>query len=102
MTLQLYDNAARLTKPLKRVGERSSGKFEPIGWPQALDEIAERISRIVDEFGPRAVASYCGTYAFQNSAALAVARAWHHGLRTQRASVELASRVRPYGRKTPD
>ncbi|HBG19564.1 MAG TPA: molybdopterin oxidoreductase [Desulfobulbaceae bacterium] len=34
-------NPYRILKPLKRVGERGSGKFEPIEWEQLIQEIAE-------------------------------------------------------------
>ncbi|SFM44104.1 formate dehydrogenase subunit alpha [Thermodesulforhabdus norvegica] len=41
----------RLTAPLKRVGNR----FERISWEQALDEIAEKITRLRSESGPDAL-----------------------------------------------
>lgn len=44
--------ADRLTQPLKRVGDG----FEPVSWDQAVDEIAEKLRGIVDDFGPRAFA----------------------------------------------
>src|SRR5712664_3620818 len=34
----------RLTTPLRRVGPKGSGKFEPIGWDEALDEVAMRLT----------------------------------------------------------
>ncbi|MDG2028981.1 MAG: molybdopterin-dependent oxidoreductase [Acidimicrobiales bacterium] len=58
---------------------RTDGGFEPIASADALDDIAARIRAIVDEHGPRAVASYTGTGAFQNSTAAGVAAAWHAG-----------------------
>lgn len=42
----------RLTQPLKRIGE---GKFEPISWEQAYKQIAEKLNKIIKEYGPQAV-----------------------------------------------
>ena len=61
MTLQLYKNPARLTRPLKRVGERGSGRFEEITWAQALDEIAERLGAVRSAHGSEALAIHMGT-----------------------------------------
>ncbi len=35
--------------PLRRVGERGSGSFEPVTWDEALDDIAARIRRAIEE-----------------------------------------------------
>ena len=61
LTLQFYHNDKRLTRPLKRVGERGDGNFEPISWDQALDEIADRLKAVRADFGPEALALYVGT-----------------------------------------
>lgn len=45
----------RLKYPLKRVGQRGKGKWERITWEQALDEIADKITKIRDKYGPAAV-----------------------------------------------
>ena len=42
----------RLKTPLKRVGKRGEGKFEPISWEEAIDLIAEEWIRIRDTYGP--------------------------------------------------
>ena len=53
----------RLVEPLKRVGAKGEGRFEPISWEQAISEIAERLQRIIATYGPEAVLpySYAGT-----------------------------------------
>ena len=33
----------RILTPLRRVGERGEGKFEPISWEEAIDTIAEKL-----------------------------------------------------------
>jgi anaerobic selenocysteine-containing dehydrogenase len=52
----------RLLTPLRRVGPKGQGRFEPIGWDQALAEVAARLSAIAAR-DPQAVLpySYAGT-----------------------------------------
>ena len=52
--------ADRLTRPLKRIGERGSGQFEPVSWDEALDICAEKFLKIKEQYGPEAVAWVCG------------------------------------------
>lgn len=47
----------RLDYPLKRVGERGEGKWERIGWDQALDEIATKLQSIKEQYGAEALAT---------------------------------------------
>ena len=51
-----------MNHPLKRAGERGEDKWEQISWDQALDEIAERLQAIKDEYGPEALVVSEGTY----------------------------------------
>jgi anaerobic dimethyl sulfoxide reductase subunit A len=51
----------RLKYPMKRVGKRGEGKFERISWDQALDEIAERLKKTLDQYGNEAVYVNYGT-----------------------------------------
>ena len=74
---EAMNGADRITRSLKRNAE---GGFDEIPTSQALDEIAAKLREIIDSDGPGAVASYCGTHAFQNSAALLVSKAWHDGI----------------------
>ena len=41
----------RLMQPLKRVGAKGEGVFEPVGWDQALDEITHNLQRNVGRHG---------------------------------------------------
>ena len=67
----------RLRAPLRR---RPDGTFEQVDSAEALDEIAAELRRIIDTYGPRAVASYTGTGGYQNSVAVPTARAFHQGI----------------------
>ena len=57
------DSAARLSEPLKRVGPKGSGKFEPISWDEALELIAEQLIGIIESDGAQAIlhTHYSGT-----------------------------------------
>jgi anaerobic selenocysteine-containing dehydrogenase len=57
------DPRARLTRPLRRVGRKGEGSFEPVSWEAALTEIADRLKRIMAGTGPQAILNthYSGT-----------------------------------------
>ena len=44
--------------PMRRVGPKGEGSFERASWNEALDAIAERLKRVLDEYGGQAVARY--------------------------------------------
>ncbi len=58
------DPQVRLTRPLRRVGAKGEGRFEPIAWDEALAEIAERLQSILATAGAHTVlnAHYTGTF----------------------------------------
>jgi anaerobic selenocysteine-containing dehydrogenase len=51
----------RLRYPMRRVGPKGAGDFERISWDGALDEIAERLGRVMREFGAEAIWPYLGS-----------------------------------------
>ncbi|MEC7152374.1 MAG: molybdopterin-dependent oxidoreductase, partial [Actinomycetota bacterium] len=71
-----FHSPSRLRSPLKKT---TAGTFEEIESEKALDEIAEQLQAITDRYGPRSVATYIGTGAYQNSIGVPVASAWHRG-----------------------
>jgi len=48
-TLNQVNDPERILYPLKRVGERGSGKFEPTSWDEVLDTFAAKIRRALIE-----------------------------------------------------
>ena len=60
MQVQQFYSPHRLTHPLKRTGRRGEGKFRRIGWDEALDEVAEKLKRVRDEYGPESLAIFTG------------------------------------------
>ncbi|TQK06698.1 molybdopterin-dependent oxidoreductase [Herbaspirillum sp. SJZ107] len=63
----------RILTPLRRVGKKGEGRFEPISWDQALDEIASRLKPIAAR-DPQAILpySYCGTMGLLQGEAMAM------------------------------
>jgi anaerobic selenocysteine-containing dehydrogenase len=55
---ELVHSPERLTTPLRRTGEKGEGKFAPVGWDEALDEIVRRWRAIIAESGPLALLGY--------------------------------------------
>ena len=56
----------RLTTPLRRVGAKGEGRFEPATWDEAIDDIAMRLQRVARESGPQSILpySYAGTMGY--------------------------------------
>ncbi|MCP4488083.1 MAG: molybdopterin-dependent oxidoreductase [Gammaproteobacteria bacterium] len=61
MTLQLYDNPHRLLYPLKRIGKRGSSQFKRISWSQALEDIAQKLGTVREQYGSEALAIQSGS-----------------------------------------
>lgn len=60
MNVAALDAPDRVNWPLRRAGERGSGKWERVSWDEALDDIAERLSALAAENGPETLASAIG------------------------------------------
>jgi len=55
----------RLQQPLRRIGAKGEGRFAPISWDEALDEVARRLGDVARD-DPQAILpySYAGTMGF--------------------------------------
>jgi len=69
----VHNGPQRLLHPRKR---NPDGTFTTIPLEQALDEIADRIRRIIERDGPEAVAAFRGTQSGLNSTAYFILPAW--------------------------
>ncbi len=56
---ELVHSPERIATPLRRLGAKGEGRFAPITWDAALDEIASRWKSIIAESGPLALLGYC-------------------------------------------
>lgn len=59
------DPGARLTRPLRRTGPKGSGRFAPVSWEEAVEEVAARLGELVEgDHAPSVLAAhYTGTFA---------------------------------------
>jgi len=57
-----YAHPDRIKYPLKRVGERGSGKWERVTWDEAMTDITTRLKKVVAEYGAEAVGASTSTW----------------------------------------
>jgi anaerobic selenocysteine-containing dehydrogenase len=60
-SLQLAYHPDRLTRPVKRIGPKASGKWETISWDEALDTVAERMLAFKERYGAESIVMGYGT-----------------------------------------
>lgn len=58
--LQFLYDPDRIKGPLKRVGPRGSGHWEPISWEQAISEVAEKLRQLRETYGPHTLVFMSG------------------------------------------
>lgn len=71
------NDPSRLRNALRRT---TGGTFETVTSSEALDEVAEKLKRILDTHGGRAIATYTGTGGYQNAPSHPVAAAFHNAI----------------------
>src|SRR6266446_2965900 len=55
---EMVHSPERLATPLRRTGRKGEGRFAPISWEAALDEIVARWRKVIAESGPLALLGY--------------------------------------------
>jgi anaerobic selenocysteine-containing dehydrogenase len=48
----------RILTPLKRVGKKGEGKFEPISWEKAIGEVASKLNALISQYGGESILPY--------------------------------------------
>jgi len=56
---ELVHSPDRVLTPLRRAGDKGAGRFVPVSWSEALDEIVTRWQAIMRDDGPLAILGYC-------------------------------------------
>jgi anaerobic selenocysteine-containing dehydrogenase len=64
---EIVYSSDRLKVPLRRIGERGEGRFEPTSWDDALNRIADAFQGIKKRYGAEAVMTYFGRGSFDNN-----------------------------------
>lgn len=59
----LYD-PDRIKTPLKRIGPRGSGQFEPISWSEAIELCAQQLTAIRNKYGARSLVWFSEDHSF--------------------------------------
>ncbi len=57
----------RLQFPMKRIGNRGEGKLERVSWEEAFELSAGLVKKVVEKYGPEAMAIYSGRGGFEES-----------------------------------
>lgn len=57
---QMY-HPDRITTPMRRLGPRGSGRWEPVSWEDAYDEMARKLGGFRKHYGPESIALISGT-----------------------------------------
>jgi anaerobic selenocysteine-containing dehydrogenase len=56
---ELVHSRERVGTPLRRTGPKGAGRFAPVSWDAALDELVERWREILRSHGPLGILGYC-------------------------------------------
>lgn len=60
--IERHDHPERVLQPMRRVGPKGSGRFEPVSWDEALDAIAQRLRAVAHSDAQSILPySYAGT-----------------------------------------
>lgn len=54
MAMQRVEHPDRIRYPMLRKGERGAGEWQRLSWDDAFDYLAEKLTRVADEYGPEA------------------------------------------------
>jgi thiosulfate reductase / polysulfide reductase chain A len=52
----ITESPSRVVRPRRRAGPRGSGQWREISWDEALDEMADRLAAVRNQYGPLAIA----------------------------------------------